>query len=84
MDVHAPDLDSPPHRNPLEPDHAPLTPDTISDQDLLRATLQGRALGTPLGWYRVPKSWTKHTVKALRYLANPGKGLHDTNGDLIL
>ena len=31
MDVDVQDLDSPPHQTPAEPEHPPLTPDTISD-----------------------------------------------------
>ena len=50
-----------------------LTPATISDPDPLRASLQGRALDTPLGWYRPQESWTKLTVKALRDLFTPGE-----------
>ena len=84
IDVNALDLDIP--RRPTPPDrgHAPLTPPTISDPDFLRATLQGRALDTPLGWYRLQESWTKLTVKAVRNLGTPGKGLHDAIVDLVL
>ena len=49
-----------------------------------RATLQGRALSTPLGWYRVQERWTKLTVKALRDLITPGNGLPETIVDLVL
>ena len=69
---------------PLDPGHSPLTPATIRDPDLLRATLQGRAPTTPLGWYRLQEDWTKLTVKALRDLTTPGSGLHETIVYLVL
>ena len=56
----------------------------MRDPDLPRATLQGRALSTPLGWYRLQVRWTKLTVKALRDLTTPGNGLHQTIVDLVL
>ena len=84
INVDAPDLDSPGRQAPQTPSTPPLTPTAIRDSDLLRATLQGRALDTPLGWYRLQESWTGHTVKALRDLAFPGKGLHETILDLFL
>ena len=69
---------------PPDPEHPPLTPTTICDPDLLRATLQGRAVSTPLGWYRLQEDWTKLTVKALRDLTTPGNGLHEAIVDLVL
>ena len=78
------DLDSPFRQTPPDPEHPPLTPATISNPDLLRATLQGRALDTLLGWYRLQGSWTRLTVKALQDLDTPGKGLHETIVDLVL
>ena len=69
---------------PSDPGHPPLTPATIRDPDLLRATLQDRAPATPLGWYRLQEDWTKLTVKALRDLTTPGSGLHETIVDLVL
>ena len=83
-DMDALDLDSLPRQIPPDPGHLPLTSATISDPDLLRATLQGRALDTPLGWYRLQESWIKLTVKALRDLATPGKGVHEAIVDLVL
>ena len=77
INVDAPDLDSPARQMPTDPEQPPLTPTTISDPDLLRATLQGKALDTPLGW-------TKLTVQALRDLATPGKGLNEATVDLVL
>ena len=84
MDVDAQDFGSPYRQAPPKPEHPPLTPTTIRDPDLLRATLQGRALPTPLGWYRVQESWTKLAVKALRDLATPGNGLHEAFVNLVL
>ena len=72
-----------PAHPPLDPEHPPLTPTTIRDPDLLRATLQGRALSTPLGWYRLQESSTKLTVKPLRDLTTPGNDLHETIVDLV-
>ena len=69
---------------PPDPGHPPLTPATIRDPDLLRATLQGRALTTSLGWYRLQEDWTKLTVEALRDLTSPGNGLHEAIIDLVL
>ena len=69
---------------PPDPGHPPLTPATIRDPDLLRATLQGRAPTTPLGWYRLQEDWTKLTVKALRDLTTPGSGLHEAIVDFVL
>ena len=69
---------------PPDPGHPPLTPATIRDPDLLRATLQGRAPTTPLGWYRLQDDWTKLTVKVLRDLTTPGSGLHEAIVDLVL
>ena len=66
------------------PGHPPPPPTTIRDPDLLRATLQGRALSTPLGWYRLQEDWAKLTAKALRDLTTPGNGLHEAIVDLIL
>ena len=65
---------------PVESTQGTQTPDTRH----IRAALQGRALDTPLGWYRLQESWSKLTVKALRYLVTPGKGLHEAIVDLIL
>ena len=73
-----------PARPPRTQGTPPLTPTTIRDPDLLPATLQGRALSTPLGWYRLQENWTKLTVKALRELTTPGNGLHETIVDLVL
>ena len=69
---------------PPDPEYPPLTATTIRNPDLLRATLQGRALSTPLGWYRLQESWTKLTVKALWDLTIPGNGLQETIVDLVL
>ena len=44
----------------------------------------GRALSTPLGWYRLQEDWTKLTVKALRDLTTPGNGLNEAIVDLVL
>ena len=84
IDVDAQDLGSPPRQAPPDPERPPLTPTTMPDPGLLRATLQGRALDTPLGWYRLQESWTKLTVKAFRDLAIPGNGLHEAIVDLVL
>ena len=76
-----------PHINVDAQDHGSPPPphtDPHLRPDLLRATLQGRALDTPLGWYRLQDSWTKLTVKALRDLATPDNGLHEAIVDLIL
>ena len=78
IDVDAPDLDSPPRQTPPDPGHPPLTPTTIRDPNF-----QGRALDIFLGWYRLQESSTKLTVKALRDLATPGRGLHEAIVDLI-
>ena len=51
---------------------------------LLRAALQRRALGNPLGWYRLQESWTALTIKALWDFTIPGKGLHEAIVDLVL
>ena len=69
---------------PPGPQAPPPTLATIRDPDLLRATLQGRAPTTPLGWYRLQEDWTKLTVKARRNLTTPGNGLHETILDLVL
>ena len=84
IDVDAQDPGSRPRQAPPDLEHPPLTPNTIRDSDLLRATLQGRALHTPLGWYRLQESWTKLTVKALKDLATPGNGLHKAIVNLVL
>ena len=84
IDVDAQDPGSPSSPPPPDPGHPPLTPATIRDPDLLRATLQDRAPTTPLGWYRLQEDWTKLTVKALRDLTTPGSGLHETILDLVL
>ena len=84
LDVDVQDPGNPPSPSPPDPEHPPLTPTTIRDLDLLRAMLQGRALTTPLGSYRLQESWTKLTVKALRDLSSPGNGLHETIVDLVL
>ena len=84
IDVDAQDLNSPPRQAPPDPEHPPLTRTTIRHPDLLRAALQGRALDTPLGWYRLQEDRTKLTVKALQDLATPGKGLHEAIVDLVL
>ena len=71
--------------DPLRPRAAlPLTLTTISDPKLLQPAHQGRALDTPLGWYRLQEGWTALTVKALQDLTTPGKDLHDTIVDLVL
>ena len=67
-----------------DPGHPPLTPATIRDPDLLRETLQGRALTTPLSWYRLQEDWTKLTVRALRDLTTAGNGLREAIVDLVL
>ena len=84
VDVDAQDPGNPTSPPPPDPGHPPLTPATIRDPDLLRATLQDRALTTPLGWYRLQEDWTKVTVKALRDLTIPGNGLHEAIVDLVL
>ena len=84
IDVDAQDPGSPSSPPPPDPGHPPLTPATIRDPDLLRATLGDRAPTTPLGWYRLQEDWTKLTVKALRDLTTPGSGLHETIVDLVL
>ena len=84
VDVDAQDPSNPSSPPSADPGHPPLTPATIRDPDLLRATLQGRALTTPLGWYRLQEDWTKLTVKALRDLTGPGNGLHEAIVDLVL
>ena len=73
-----------PTHPPPDPGHPPVRPATIRDPDLLRATLQDRALTTPLGWYRLQEDWTKLTVKALQDLTTPGNGLHEAIEDLVL
>ena len=83
-DVNAQDPGSPSSPPPPDPGHPPLTPATIRDPDLLRATLQDRAPTTPLGWYRLQDDWTKLNVKALRDLTTPGSGLDETIVDLVL
>ena len=77
VDADAQDPGNLPSPPPLDPGHPPLTPTTIRDPDLLRATPQGRAPSTPLGWYRLQEDWTKLTVKALWDLTTPGNGLHE-------
>ena len=84
VDVDAQDHGNPSSPPPPDPGHPPLTPATIRDPDLLRATLQGRTLTGPLGWYRLQEDWTKLTVKALRDLTTPGQGLHEAIVDLVL
>ena len=84
VDVDAQDPGNPSSPASPDPGHPPLTPATIRDPDLLRATLQGRAPTTPLGWYRPQEDWTKLTVKALRDLTTPGNGLHEAIVDLVL
>ena len=84
IDVDAQDPGNPSSPPPPEPGHPPLTPATIREPDFLRATLQGRAPTTPLGWYRLQEDWTKLTVKALLDLTNAGNGLHETIADLVL
>ena len=49
VDIVAQDPGNRSSSTPLDPGHPPLTPATIRDPDLLRATLQGRAPATPLG-----------------------------------
>ena len=83
-DVDAQDLSSPPRQASPDPEHPPLTSTTIHDPDLLQAALQGKALDTPLGWYRLQESWTGLTLKALQGLATPGKGLDKAIVDLVL
>ena len=80
--MDAQDPGNPSKSPPPDPGHPPLTLATIRNPDLLRATLQGRAPTTPLGWYRLQEDWTKLTVKALRDLTNPGNGLHEAIIDL--
>ena len=84
VDVDAQDPGNPSNPPPPDPGHPPLTLATIRDPDLLRATLQGRTLTTPLGWYRLQEDWTKLTVKALQDLTTPGNGLHEAIVDLVL
>ena len=73
-----------PAHPPTDPEHPPLTPTTIRDPHHLRATLQGSALSTLLGWYRLQESWTTLKVKALRDLTIPGNGLQETIVHLVL
>ena len=84
IDLDAQDLDSLPRQAPPDPEHHPLGPSTIRDPDPLPATLQGRALDAPRGWYHLQESSTGLTVKALHGLATPGKGLHEAIVDLVL
>ena len=84
VNVDAQDPGNPPNPPPPDLGHPPLTQTTICDPDLLRATLQGRALSTLLGWYRLQEDWTKLTVKALRDLTTPGNGLLKAIVDLVL
>ena len=84
VNVDAQDPGNPPCLPPPDPEHPPLTAATIRDPDLLRATLGGRALSTPLGWYRLQEDWTKLTVKAFRHLTTPGNRLHEAIVDLVL
>ena len=84
VDVDAQDPGNPSSPPPPDPGHPPLTPATIRDPDFLRATLQGRALTTPLGWYRLQEDWIKLTVKAPWDLTTPGNGLHEAIVDLVL
>ena len=84
VDVDTQDPGKPSSPPPPDLGHPPLTPATIQDPDLLRATLQGRALTSPLGWYRLQEDWTKLTIKALRDLTTPGNGLHEAIVDLVL
>ena len=84
VDLDAQDPSNPPSQTPTDPEHPPLTPTTIRDRDLLRATLKGRALSTPLGWYSLQESWTKLIVKALRDLTTGGNVLNETIVDLVL
>ena len=85
ISVDALDLDSLPRETPPDPGNPPPpTPATISAPDLLRATLQGRALDTPLGLYRLQESYTKLTVNALRDLVTPGQGLREDIVDLVV
>ena len=84
IELDAQDPGDPPSPPPPDPEHPLLTPTTIRDPDLLRATLQGRALSTPLGCYRLQEDWTKLTVKTLRDLTTPGNGLCKAIVDLAL
>ena len=81
--MDAQDPGNPPSLPPPDLGHPLLTPTTIRDPDPLRATLQGRALSTPLGWYRLQEDWTKLTVQALWDLTTPGSGLHEAILDLV-
>ena len=82
--MDAQDLNGPPRQAPPDPEQLPLTQTTIRDPDLLRATLQGRVLDTPLGWYRLQESWPGLTVKDLQDVVTPGKGLQEATVDLVL
>ena len=84
VDVDAQDPGSPSSPPPAGPGAPPLTPATIRDLDVLRATLQDKAPTTPVGWYRLQDDWTKLTVKALRDLTTPGSGLREAIVDLVL
>ena len=79
-----PDFNSPPRGSRLDPEHPPVAPATISNPNTLRVALQGRTLETPVGWYSLQESWTKLTVKALRDLGSPEKGLHEAILDVFL
>ena len=84
VNVDTQDPSNPSSPPPPDPGHPPLTPATIRDPDLLRATLQGRDATTPLGWCGLQEDWTKLTVKALQDLTTPGNGLHEAIVDLVL
>ena len=84
VDVDAQDPGNPSSPPPPDPEQPPLTRATIRDPDLLRATLQSRALTTPLGWYRLQQDWTKLSFKALPDLTTPGNGLQEAIVDLVL
>ena len=77
VDVDTQDPWQPIQPTPPDPGNPPLTPANIRDPNLLRATLQGRALTSTLGWYRLQEDWTQLTVKALRDLTTPGNSLHE-------
>ena len=84
IDADTPDLNSPARQTPADPEHISLAPTTIGHPDLPHAALQGRALDTSLGWYRLQESSTALTVKALQDVTTPGKSLNKTILDLVL
>ena len=63
----------PPGPRTPPPSHRPPSATPTSSEQ----SLQGRALSTPLGWYRLQEDWTKLTVITLRDVTTPGNGLQE-------